>query len=39
MTAQVPAHKAELLEKIRQQFDNAPYPRVPVEKSPKDDAN
>jgi 2-polyprenyl-3-methyl-5-hydroxy-6-metoxy-1,4-benzoquinol methylase len=27
----------ELLEKIRQQFDSAPYPRVPLEKSPKED--
>jgi ubiquinone/menaquinone biosynthesis C-methylase UbiE len=34
MTTQV----SELLEKIRQQFDSAPYPRVPVEKSPKEDA-
>lgn len=33
------AQTSELLEKIRQQFDSAPYPRVPVEKSPKDDAN
>jgi 2-polyprenyl-3-methyl-5-hydroxy-6-metoxy-1,4-benzoquinol methylase len=36
MTAQAPVHKGELLEKIRQQFDSAPYPRVPVEESPKD---
>ncbi len=27
----------ELLEKIRQQFDSAPYPRIPLEKSPKTD--
>jgi 2-polyprenyl-3-methyl-5-hydroxy-6-metoxy-1,4-benzoquinol methylase len=27
---------SELLEKIRQQFDSAPYPRIPVEDSPKD---
>jgi 2-polyprenyl-3-methyl-5-hydroxy-6-metoxy-1,4-benzoquinol methylase len=27
----------EVLEKIRQQFDTAPYPRVPLEKSPKGD--
>ncbi len=27
---------SELLEKIRQQFDASPYPRVPLEKSPKD---
>jgi 2-polyprenyl-3-methyl-5-hydroxy-6-metoxy-1,4-benzoquinol methylase len=30
---------SELLEKIRQQFDFGPYPRIPVDKSPKDDAN
>ena len=28
---------SDLIEKIRQQFDSAPYPRVPLEKSPKDD--
>lgn len=28
----------ELREKIRQQFDTGPYPRMPLEKSPKDDA-
>ncbi len=28
---------AELIEKIRQQFETSPYPRVPLEKSPKDD--
>ncbi|MGL5081921.1 MAG: class I SAM-dependent methyltransferase [Microcoleaceae cyanobacterium] len=27
----------ELLEKIRQQFDSAPYPRTPLEQSPKED--
>ena len=27
----------ELLEKIRQQFDSAPYPRTPLEQSPKND--
>jgi SAM-dependent methyltransferase len=27
----------ELIEKIRQQFDYAPYPNVPLEQSPKDD--
>lgn len=27
---------SELLEKIRQQFDASPYPRVPLDKSPKD---
>lgn len=26
----------EILEKIRQQFDSAPYPRIPLEKSPKE---
>jgi ubiquinone/menaquinone biosynthesis C-methylase UbiE len=30
---------SELLEKIRQQFDSAPYPRMPVDKSPKDILN
>lgn len=44
MTAQIPfqssaANSEELLEKIRQQFDKAPYPRIPVEQSPKGDAN
>ncbi len=29
---------SELLEKIRQQFDTAPYPRNPLEQSPKGDA-
>ena len=28
----------ELIENIRQQFDNTPYPRVPLEYSPKDDS-
>lgn len=28
-----------LLEKIRQQFDSSPYPRTPIELSPKNDAN
>jgi 2-polyprenyl-3-methyl-5-hydroxy-6-metoxy-1,4-benzoquinol methylase len=27
---------SEIVEKIRQQFNSAPYPRVPLEKSPKD---
>jgi methylase of polypeptide subunit release factors len=27
-----------ILEKIRQQFDSSPYPRIPLEKSPKDNA-
>lgn len=39
MTAQAPAHKAELLEKIRQQFDSAPYPRVSVDSKPQDFPN
>ncbi|MEA5619107.1 class I SAM-dependent methyltransferase [Cronbergia sp. UHCC 0137] len=30
---------SELLEKIRQQFNNAPYPRIPLEASPKNDFN
>lgn len=30
---------SELLEKIRQQFDFGPYPRIPIDKSPKDDTN
>lgn len=30
---------SELTEKIRQQFDTGPYPRIPLEKSPKDDYN
>ncbi len=30
---------AEIQEKIRQQFDTAPYPRDPLDASPKDDAN
>ncbi len=29
---------AELKEKIRQQFDTGPYPRIPLDKSPKNDA-
>jgi 2-polyprenyl-3-methyl-5-hydroxy-6-metoxy-1,4-benzoquinol methylase len=29
----------EIIEKIRQQFEKAPYPRVPLDKSPKDDLN
>lgn len=28
---------SDMLEKIRQQFDTAPYPRVPLERSPKGD--
>jgi SAM-dependent methyltransferase len=30
---------ADLLEKIRQQFDTAPYPRIPLEATPKDNPN
>ncbi|MGQ4647757.1 methyltransferase domain-containing protein [Lyngbya aestuarii] len=29
----------DLIEKIRQQFDKTPYPRTPLEQSPKDDLN
>ncbi|MCC3424524.1 MAG: class I SAM-dependent methyltransferase [Microcoleus sp. PH2017_29_MFU_D_A] len=29
--------ESELIEKIRQQFDNAPYPRIPLDHSPKID--
>jgi ubiquinone/menaquinone biosynthesis C-methylase UbiE len=32
-------NSSELLEKIRQQFDTGPYPRIPLEKSPKDQAD
>lgn len=28
----------ELIENIRQQFDNTPYPRIPLEESPKDNS-
>lgn len=30
---------SEILEKIRQQFDFGPYPRIPVERSPKEETN
>jgi ubiquinone/menaquinone biosynthesis C-methylase UbiE len=30
---------SESFEKIRQQFDNAPYPKIPLERSPKEDYN
>ncbi len=33
----MPNQDPELLEKIRQQFDSAPYPRTPLEQSPKTD--
>ncbi|MEB3181348.1 MAG: methyltransferase domain-containing protein [Nostocaceae cyanobacterium] len=32
-------NKSELFEKIRQQFDSAPYPRTPLEDTPKDSPN
>jgi hypothetical protein len=28
----------ELIENIRQQFNNTPYPRIPLEESPKDNS-
>ncbi|MFN9816529.1 MAG: class I SAM-dependent methyltransferase, partial [Pseudanabaena sp.] len=31
--------QSDLLDKIRQQFDSSPYPRIPLEKSPKDNPN
>ena len=31
--------QSNLLDKIRQQFDSSPYPRTPLEKSPKDSPN
>ncbi len=33
------AQASDLVEKIRQQFDSAPYPRIPVDKSPKDNSS
>ncbi len=30
--------QSQILEKIRQQFDSSPYPRIPLEQSPKDNA-
>lgn len=33
------AQASDIVEKIRQQFDSAPYPRVPVDESPKDKPN
>jgi ubiquinone/menaquinone biosynthesis C-methylase UbiE len=30
---------AEIREKVRQQFDTGPYPRIPVDQTPKDDPN
>lgn len=35
----MPEKSAELLEKIRQQFDFGPYPRIAVDSSPKNDTN
>ncbi|KAF3886318.1 MULTISPECIES: class I SAM-dependent methyltransferase [Nostocales] len=35
----MPSQSSELVEKIRQQFDSAPYPRIPIDKSPKDNPN
>jgi len=32
-------NQSELLDKIRQQFDSSPYPRIPLDKSPKDSPN
>jgi ubiquinone/menaquinone biosynthesis C-methylase UbiE len=31
--------QSDLLDKIRQQFDSSPYPKIPLEKSPKDNPN
>ncbi len=31
--------QSNLLDKIRQQFDSSPYPRIPLDKSPKDNPN
>lgn len=31
--------QSDLLDKIRQQFDSSPYPRIPLDKSPKNDPN
>jgi ubiquinone/menaquinone biosynthesis C-methylase UbiE len=33
------ADTSEALEKIRRQFDFGPYPRIPIDQSPKDDVN
>ncbi len=33
------AQASDLVEKIRQQFDSAPYPRIPVDESPKDNSS
>lgn len=33
------AQASDIVEKIRQQFDSAPYPRIPVDESPKDKPN
>lgn len=39
MTDAMDLQNADLLEKIRQQFDSQPYPNIPIEGSPKEDAN
>ncbi len=31
--------QSDLLDKIRQQFDSSPYPKIPLEQSPKDNPN
>ncbi|MUG97012.1 methyltransferase domain-containing protein [Scytonema sp. UIC 10036] len=33
------SQSSELLEKIRQQYESTPYPRIPVDKCPKDNPN
>jgi 2-polyprenyl-3-methyl-5-hydroxy-6-metoxy-1,4-benzoquinol methylase len=38
-TNQASADIVEKLEKMRQHFDNAPYPRIPLERTPKQDRN
>lgn len=35
----MPDTQSDLLDKIRQQFDSSPYPRIPLEKSPRDNPN
>jgi 2-polyprenyl-3-methyl-5-hydroxy-6-metoxy-1,4-benzoquinol methylase len=39
MTDSMDEQSAELLDKIRQQFDSQPYPNIPIEGSPKQDVN
>ncbi len=31
--------ESDLLDKIRQQFDSSPYPRIPLDKSPRNNSN